>query len=167
MATINKPAFEDLGVVDGLVQLSFAVQAIVGGVTARYDSSIIQTRLLGALRDRELSMAQIARLLNLDKSSVTGLVDRAESRGYVKRTSTIEDGRSILVTLTPDGRRIVDRVAHDIARGIHSVADKLSDIERAKLSLTASKFVHLDAAARGIDLRTGRREPAVPTRKGV
>src|ERR1700722_9837113 len=122
---------EDLGVVDGLVQLSFAVQAIVGGVTARYDSSIIQTRLLGALRDRELSMAQVARLLNLDKSSATGLVDRAESKGYVRRSTTVEDGRSIRVALTPDGRRIVNRVAAEIARELHSIADQLTDAERA------------------------------------
>jgi DNA-binding MarR family transcriptional regulator len=174
MATIKKPAprrvpgaTEDLGVVDGLVQLSFAVQAIVGAVTARFDCSIIQTRLLGALRDRELSMAQIARLLTLDKSSVTGLVDRAESRGYVKRTTTVEDGRSILVTLTSEGRGIINRVALDVAREIHSIADMLSDTERARLSQTASKLVHLDAAARGIDLQTGRRESAVSSRKGV
>jgi DNA-binding MarR family transcriptional regulator len=147
---------EDLGVVDGLVQLSFAVQAIVGGVTARYDSSIIQTRLLGALRDRELSMAQIARLLNLDKSSVTGLVDRSEIKGYVRRSTTVEDGRSILVSLTSDGRRIVDRVAAEIAREIDSIAGELRDADRAKLSLTASKFVHLDALHRGIDLQSGR-----------
>jgi DNA-binding MarR family transcriptional regulator len=151
---------EDLGVVDALVQLSFAIQAIVGGVTAHYEASIIQTRLLGALRDRELSMAQIARLLNLDKSSATGLVDRAESKGYVRRTTSLDDGRSIHVTLTTGGRRIVNRVAADIAREVHSIADKLSGAERANLSLMASTFVHLDATARGIDLQTGRRESA-------
>ena len=112
-------------------------------------------------------MAQIARLLTLDKSSVTGLVDRAESRGYVKRTTTVEDGRSILVTLTPEGRGIINRVALDVAREIHSIADMLSDTERARLSQTASKLVHLDAAARGIDLQTGRRESAVSSRKGA
>jgi DNA-binding MarR family transcriptional regulator len=158
-------AIEDLGVVDGLVQLSFSVQAIVGGVTARYDTSIIQGRLLGALRDRQLSMAQIARLLNLDKSSTTGLVDRAEKRGYVVRTISPNDGRSVLVTLTKDGRRVVSRVATEIAREINAVVGDLNDAERRRLSLLSSKFVHLDAVARGIDLAAGR--TCIPRNKDV
>jgi DNA-binding MarR family transcriptional regulator len=164
MASTKSPAIQhstgagkDLGVVDGLVQLSFSVQAIVGRATARYDASIIQARLLGALRDRELSMAQIARLLNLDKSSATGLVDRAESKGYVARKTDPEDGRSVHVTLTADGRRIVNRVANEIAREIDAIVGSLSDIDRGRLSLLASKFVQLDAVARGIDLATGDR----------
>jgi DNA-binding MarR family transcriptional regulator len=148
-------AAQDLGVVDGLVQLSFSIQAIVGSVTARYDASIIQARLLGALRDRELSMAQIARLLSLDKSSATGLVDRAESKGYVARKTVPEDGRSVHVTLTADGRRIVNMVANEIAREIDAIVASLSDTDRGRLLLLASKVVHLDAVSRGIDLATG------------
>jgi DNA-binding MarR family transcriptional regulator len=158
---------EDLGLVDGLVQLSFAVQAVVGGVTARYDASIIQARLLGALRDRELSMAQIARLLNLDKSSVTGLVDRAENKGYVVRSLAQRDARSILVTLTADGRRIVTRVASEIAREINAVVQGLSETDQRRLALLASTFVHLDAESRGIDLTSGRRPPENVRNKGV
>jgi DNA-binding MarR family transcriptional regulator len=148
--------FSDLGIVDGLVQLSFSVQAIVGSVTSGYDSSIIQTRLLGALRGRELTMAQIARMLNLDKSSATGLVDRAASKGYVVRAASREDGRSIRVSLTAQGRRITDRVVQEVARRIDAVALGLSEAERRRLSQLASKFVYLDADVRGIDLEAGR-----------
>jgi DNA-binding MarR family transcriptional regulator len=148
-------AADNLGVVDGLVQLSFSVLAIVGAVTARHDASIIQTRLLGALRDRELSMAQIARLLNLDKSSTTGLVDRAESKGYVARTTVPEDGRAIHVILTSRGRQIVNKVATEIANEINAIVGGLTNTDRERLALLASKIVHLDATARGIDLVTG------------
>jgi DNA-binding MarR family transcriptional regulator len=147
---------DDLGIVDGLVQLSFSVQRIFGGVTAGYDTSIIQAQLLGVLRDRELSMAQIARILNLDKSSATGLVDRAEKRGYVLRAIAPQDGRSILVTLTPEGRRLVNRVATEIARDINAVVEGMNDTDRRRLSVLASKFVYCDAAARGIDLTAGQ-----------
>jgi DNA-binding MarR family transcriptional regulator len=156
-------ATEDLGIVDGLVQLSFSVQAIFGGATARYDVSIIQAQLLGVLRDRELSMAQIARILNLDKSSTTGLVDRAEKKRYVLRKIAPFDGRSILVTLTSDGRRLVNRVATEIARDINAVAGDMNEADRRRLSVLASKFVHSDAAARGIDLAAGQVRIAKPS----
>src|SRR5580692_1760722 len=97
----------DLGIVDALAQLSFLVQGMLAKRAAAHDLSMIQTRLLGVLRDREPMMQELARLLELDKSSATGLVDRAEKRGLVKRTPSIEDRRSIRVTLTPLGRRIV------------------------------------------------------------
>ena len=56
----------DLGIVDGLVQLSAIVQAVLSRVTAGADLSVQQGRLLSILRDREPSMAQLARLLDLD-----------------------------------------------------------------------------------------------------
>jgi DNA-binding MarR family transcriptional regulator len=161
--TRSPRATEDLGIVDGLVQLSFSVQAIFGAVTERYEVSIIQAQLLGVLRDRELSMAQIARVLNLDKSSITGLVDRAERKGYVLRKIAPFDGRSTLVTLTADGRRLVSRVATEIARDINAVAGGMNDADRRRLSVLASKFVHCDATARGIDLSAGQVRIAKPS----
>ena len=64
-------------IVDSLVQLSFLVQAVLLRIGTAHDVSIIQIRLLGILRDREPGMMELAKYLNLDKSSVTGLVDLA------------------------------------------------------------------------------------------
>ena len=79
---------------------------------ADHDLSIIQlrllaaTRLLGVLRDREPTMKQLARLLSLEKSSITGLVDRAERRGLVARLPSPLARRSVLVRLTEHGRSL-------------------------------------------------------------
>ena len=67
-----------LGFVDALVQLSFLVQSVLTKAAAGHALTLPQVRLLGILRDREPGMQQLARHLGLDKSSVTGLVDRAE-----------------------------------------------------------------------------------------
>jgi DNA-binding MarR family transcriptional regulator len=100
----------DLGIVDALAQLSFLVQGRLAGHAAVHDVSMVQTRLLGILRDREPTMQELARLLNSDKSSVTGLVDRAEKRGLVQRTPCLDDHRVIRVSMTASGRRIVNDV---------------------------------------------------------
>ena len=84
--TGGAPAARDqLGPVDGLAQLSFVIQGMLERRADEHDLSIIQTRLLGVLRDRKPTMNELARFLGLDKSSVTGLVDRAERRGLVAR----------------------------------------------------------------------------------
>src|SRR5580700_11244647 len=99
-----------LGVVDALAQLSFIVQGALGRIAAEHDLSIVQTRLLGVLRDRSPGMNELARYLELDKSSITGLVDRAEQRGLVRRKASSSDRRAIDVTITPAGRRMIARV---------------------------------------------------------
>src|SRR5580700_8461878 len=98
-----------LGVVDALAQLSFVVQGALGRIAAEHDLSIVQTRLLGILRDRSPGMNELARHLELDKSSVTGLVDRAERRGLVRRVASSADRRGIQVSITAAGRKIVRR----------------------------------------------------------
>ena len=71
--------------VNALAQLSFVVQSMLARTAAKHDLSLTQLRLLGMLRDRRPSMQELAQRLGLDKSSVTGLVDRAERRGLMKR----------------------------------------------------------------------------------
>jgi len=64
----------ELSAVDGLVQLSFLVQNALTRRAVDHGLSLIQTRLLGILRDREPGMNELATLLELDKSSITGLI---------------------------------------------------------------------------------------------
>jgi len=70
--------------------------------------------LLGVLRDRTPNMATIAEHLGLDRSSVSGLIDRAELRGLVARTASTEDGRVTMVHITAAGldlgRQLADAV---------------------------------------------------------
>jgi DNA-binding MarR family transcriptional regulator len=91
---------DDRGLVDALAELSFLVQGTLAKYAAANDLSMTQTRLLGVLRDREPTMQELARLLGLDKSSVTGLVSRAERRELVQREPSRDDRRAIHVRLT-------------------------------------------------------------------
>jgi DNA-binding MarR family transcriptional regulator len=140
----------DLGVADALAQLSFAVQAILGAIAAASDLSIIQVRLLGVLRDRTVGMNELARHLGLDKSSVTGLVDRAEGRGLVRRRASTTDRRAVEVCITPGGRKLVARGAAEFERRIAAFVSPLEATEREILSRLASRI--LSAAGGGGNL---------------
>src|SRR3954469_11216857 len=95
---------------DAVVQLSFAVQHALGELAAEHELSLTQFRLLAILRDREPTMLDLARHLKLEKSSVTGLIERAEGRELVERFRGTEDRRAVHVRLTPAGRRLVEQV---------------------------------------------------------
>ncbi len=157
------PGEGDLGLVDALAQLSFAVQGTLGRIAAACDLSIVQARLLGILRDRSPTIMELAKFLQLDKSSVTGLVDRAQERGLVKRAASTLDRRRVHVALTATGRELVDRAAAAFEAEIEILVADLNSVQRARLSSTASLVVVTDARRRGIDLLDV--EP--PRREGV
>jgi MarR family transcriptional regulator, lower aerobic nicotinate degradation pathway regulator len=114
--------------------------------------SIVQARLLGILRDRRPTIKELARFLQLDKSSVTGLVDRAEERGLVRRTPSPVDGRSVQVSITTAGRELVDRATAAFESEIADLVAGLSPAQRTRLSAIASTIVAADAQRRGIDI---------------
>jgi hypothetical protein len=68
-------------------------------IAAEHGLSLAQTQLLGVLRDREPLMSELGRHLGLDKSSISGLVDRAQRRGLVTRTASDVDRRAIRVPI--------------------------------------------------------------------
>lgn len=152
----GRPRAQELSLVDGLVQLSFYVYGLVTRLAAARDLSVVQVRMLGSLRDRELRMAQLAALLNLDKSSVTGLIDRAERRGLVQRVPVPEDGRAVHVVLTPAGQDLAAAVAAEVSRELAAVTGGLSETGRKNLASLAGQVVHQAAAAAGLDLSAGQ-----------
>ena len=102
---------------------------------AEHDLSIVQTRLLGVLRDRKPTMNELARLLELDKSSVSGLVDRAERRGLVVARSL--DDRPARGAGQSHGRRaasLVSAAAAASKRTSRCCSARLPPRDRAALS---------------------------------
>ena len=146
------PAPPQLDPVDGLAQLSFVIMGMLERRAAEHDLSLAATRLLGVLRDREPTMNELARLLDLDKSSVTGLVDRAERRGLVARVPSPADKRAILVRLTDEGRLLVSTAAGLFAADVTALLGQLAPGDRAALSRLLSKLLVVHAADHGIDL---------------
>lgn len=146
------PGDEDLGLVDALAQLTFAVQGLLGRIAATHDLSIVQARLLGILRDRRPTIKVLAALLQLDKSSVTGLVDRAEERGLVRRSASTLDRRSVQVGITASGRKLIDQATADFESEIAVLVADLNPTQRARFSSAASRMVAADSRRRGIDI---------------
>jgi MarR family transcriptional regulator, lower aerobic nicotinate degradation pathway regulator len=143
---------EQLSTVDGLAQLSFLTLGLLERRAGEQRVSIIQTRLLGVLRDRTPTMHELATLLGLDKSSATGLVDRAERRGLVARVPSSSDGRVVLVELTDVGRALVAEVSARFAADVATLLQRLSPPDRSSLARLVSRLLVAHAVAHGVDL---------------
>jgi DNA-binding MarR family transcriptional regulator len=145
---------DELSTTDALAQASFLIQALLERRAAEQGFSLIQTRLLGVLRDREPTINELSALLGLDKSSVSGLVDRAQRRGVVVRRASETDRRSVRVSLTPDGRQAVDAVAERLGADLTGLLGPLNASERRTLTTLLSRVLIEHAGRHGIDLFT-------------
>jgi MarR family transcriptional regulator, lower aerobic nicotinate degradation pathway regulator len=142
----------ELAPVDGLAQLSFVVHGLLERRAAEHDLSIIQTRLLGVLRDRKPTMNELAQLLALDKSSITGLVDRAERRGLVTRVPSPTDRRSVRVSLTDYGRSLMSQASTRFQADISMLLAPLPRSDRDALASLISQVLVAHATHQGVDL---------------
>lgn len=139
----GRVAHEDL--IDVLAQSAFAVTAVLNRVAAENDLSLTQLRVLAILRGRRLRMSELADYLGLERSTLSGLIDRAEARGLLERVPDRQDGRAIDVLLTDRGRRLAPRVFAQVSAGLRPMVDVLGVAEQQSLQklLTAMLGAHL------------------------
>lgn len=75
------------------------------------------------------SQRELADLLVVDRSNVTGLVDRMEAAGWVRRADDPSDRRVYRVQLTPSGRKLWQKVAPGYADVVAQVTRGFSAAE--------------------------------------
>ncbi|MFE5487331.1 MarR family winged helix-turn-helix transcriptional regulator [Streptomyces sp. NPDC056527] len=103
----------------------FAAAAAHHGLTS------MQGKVLAQL-DTPKPMRALATLLVCDASNITGIVDRLESRGLVRREPDAADRRVKNVVVTDEGREVILRVREEM-QATHGALDTLGAEDRATL----------------------------------
>jgi DNA-binding MarR family transcriptional regulator len=127
--------------VDALSRTSFATMAVLNRIAAEHDLSLSQLRVLAILRDRRVKMSELADYLGLDKSTVSGLVDRAGKRGLLRRAPNPLDGRAVDVFLTPAGAELAERGGAEIARCLSPMTSALTRAEAHRLTALLERML--------------------------
>lgn len=80
-------------------------------VQKQYGLSIPQLLCLSYLAEKpdyNATHGEIAKFLNLNSSTVTGIVDRLEKKGYVARLPNLNDKRGVMIALTSKGDKLLE-----------------------------------------------------------
>jgi MarR family 2-MHQ and catechol resistance regulon transcriptional repressor len=78
--------------------------------------------------------------VSLTSGSITTAVDRLESRGLVERKDSKTDRRARIVSLTPEGRRLIKAHFEKHERDMEEIAKTLSEKERKTLTELLKKY---------------------------
>ena len=89
----------------------------------RWDLSSSQFNLLNLCNgaEKELTQMEISRELLMHRSNVTGLVDRLEKKGLVRRIRGKADRRTFAIVLTEKGKQLMSRILPEY----HESTDKV------------------------------------------
>jgi DNA-binding MarR family transcriptional regulator len=128
--------------VDALVRNTFQVAGVLTRIGAERDLSLTQLRVLGTLRDRRPRMTELAAFLGLDKSTLSGLIDRAERRGLVARGKNPQDRRVVDVFLTQAGLELAEQVYGEVRRALAPATDRLDPQDRDRLVQLLHAVMH-------------------------
>lgn len=89
-----------------------------------------QCVLLQTLVEGEWDVSSLATLSRVTKGAMTRLVDGLEKRGWVVRDKSDEDGRRVLVSLTPNGKSEARRLDNLTANSIAAILQRIPEDER-------------------------------------
>lgn len=129
IAPLNPEEVGDLASIIMVMQRKF--MAMLMGELSRDRLSFPQFFLLGYLGSHgPTGMTSIAELMGHSTPAATGLVQRLEKLGYVKRTHEVDDRRKVTVTVTAKGIRLVEGIRQEMIGNLTKVNERLSPQEQ-------------------------------------
>ena len=88
-----------------------------------------------------LTPVQLMRASMVTSGAITQRLDRLEGRGLVTRTPSENDGRSVVVTLTPEGRALIEAALPDHLANEDRLLAALTPAQRKALTDTLRRLL--------------------------
>jgi DNA-binding MarR family transcriptional regulator len=152
-----------IGIVAALVRSSFLVNAVYTRSGREHGLTPQQGQLLCVLMAQPYGMSELGAMLGLAKSSLTGLVDRTERNGLVRREPDPRDTRAVRVALTPRGSALAEEFYAETCRRTEQLSAGLSAAERDTLAGLLGRVV-LDNKVPVVFLEQDEGNPTVSSR---
>jgi len=89
-----------------------------------------------------ITAGQLARLLRVQPSTLTGIIDRLASRGYLTRAQDARDGRRQVLLLTSQGRRLEARMPGTIEAAVTKALESCRAAEVAAATRVLVTLIH-------------------------
>jgi DNA-binding MarR family transcriptional regulator len=125
---------------DALVRLAHVVDYVFTDVSRAAGLTPQQTQLLCVLSTGPAGMTELSHRLHLERSSLTGLVDRAVKRGLIQRHPDAADRRACTIALTDEGRHVAESAHREITQRLDALTSATSARARTDLARTAAQI---------------------------
>ena len=107
----------------------------------------------------DMRASDLAAVMAIHQSTVSNLLDKLESEGYIQRNRPTDDRRTVTLSLTKSGKALVERAPHP-ARGI--LPDALHQLDPATLQSLDHLLTRLLGEMNSVD-RKSMKKPLADT----
>ncbi|WP_417596404.1 homoprotocatechuate degradation operon regulator HpaR [Oceanospirillum sp.] len=104
-----------------------------------------QWRVIRALNEyEELESKQLAELCCILSPSLTGIINRLESQGHLKRRKSTEDQRRVLISLTDQAKQLFKELSPRLEGRYGDLTNQISKEKLQQLNELLSEIIHLE-----------------------
>ncbi len=115
--------------------------------TADFSITPVQFAALQAVaRQPGIDQRSLAKAIGFDTSTIGGVIDRLEARGLMQRNASPEDRRVRLLTLTPQGRALLNDVVPAMLEAQKRILSPLTAAERKQFMAMLTRLVDTNNA---------------------
>jgi len=94
-------------------------------------------------RNERLSSGELAKLASLSNATVTGIIDRLESRGFVRRVRGENDRRQVFIEILPHGTEILQAMPPLLQENFVRKLQELEKWEQAQILSSLERVAYL------------------------
>lgn len=136
------PGKHDESILRSLRRITRAIDLHSRHLAKNYDLTGPQLVCLRELaRGGTTSPGVLARRVSLSAATVTGILDRLETRRLVRRRRNPKDRRRVIVSLTKDGRELAARAPQPLHHRLASGLAELSEREQSLIDRALQRVV--------------------------
>lgn len=119
------------GLAEGLIDAAHHVLHLFADAGRAHRLSQQQVELICTVIVREtVGMSELGRILHVEKSGLSNLVDRLEQRGLLTRSGDPDDRRATRVTLTDKGSSTAMTIYHDVTSHVRDLTAGITPNQR-------------------------------------
>src|SRR4051812_18190500 len=144
MSTRHQGSDREKAALDVFIKLMRCVESVNSRLSPELEAAGLTTSQFGVLEALyhlgPLCMTEISRKILKTGGNVTLVVKNLKARKLVERKREGKDRRYFLISLTPSGKKLIERVFPSHARRMADIMATLSAAEQTELGRLASKL---------------------------
>ncbi|MDB2414801.1 MarR family transcriptional regulator [Rickettsiales bacterium] len=134
----------DLRIVQSLRKIIRSVDLHSRKLSIQHDITAPQLiTLLATAENGPLTIASISKEVHLSPSTLVGIIDRLESKGYVMRERSSEDRRQVLIHITKQGKSFVEEAPSPLQETLAKALGELTSLGQSTIYLSLERVIEL------------------------
>src|SRR5690606_40271887 len=135
--TINMQTQYDIRILSALRRITRAIAVHSRQLAAYSNVTAPQLICLGAIVENgPITATVISREIHVSPSTVVGILDRLEDKGWIKRERGREDRRIVFVTATDAGVQLVQDTPSPVQKKLADALNALPALEQATITMS-------------------------------